>query len=76
MLPMHSKIGQEMRVHFERLVSWFGRKQLIPVYIEDNIFNFYFSKEMKPTDEHFDHGPGPNLEMTFDQLKRHVIMSI
>ena len=60
-LPMHSKIGQEILVHFERLVSRYGRKQLIPVYIEDNIFNFYFSKEMKLTDENFDQrGSGSN----------------
>ena len=29
MIPVHSKIGQEMRMHFESLVSWYGRKQLI-----------------------------------------------
>ena len=42
--PVHSKIGQEMRIHFERLVSWYERKQLIPVYVEDNIFFFYLRK--------------------------------
>ena len=40
MIPVHSKSGHEMRMHFESLVNWYGRKQLIPVYIEDNIFNF------------------------------------
>ena len=49
-IPVHSTIGQEMRVHFERLVNWYGRKHLIPVYIEDNIFNFYLSKEVKFTE--------------------------
>ena len=47
MIPVRSKLGHTMRMHFERLVSWYGRKQLIPVYIEDNIFNFYMSKEVK-----------------------------
>ena len=37
MIPAHSKLGHEMRMQFERLVSWYGRKQSIPVYIEDNI---------------------------------------
>ena len=50
MIPVHSKIGQEMRIHFERLVSWYRRKQLIPVYSEDNIFNFYLSNEVKSTE--------------------------
>ena len=44
------KIGQEMRMHFERLVRWYGRKQLLPVCIEDNIFNFCLSKETESTE--------------------------
>ena len=47
MTPVHSKIGQEMRMHIERLASRHGRKQLVLVYIEDNIFNFVMSKEVK-----------------------------
>ena len=34
----------KMRMHFETLVNWYGRKQLIPVYVVDNIFNFYLRK--------------------------------
>ena len=49
-IPVHSKIVQAMRMYFERLVSWYGRKQLIPVYNEDNILNFYLSKEVKSTE--------------------------
>ena len=49
-IPVHSKIGQEMRIHFERLVSWYGRIQLSAVYIEDNIFNFQLSKEVMSTE--------------------------
>ena len=50
MIPVHSKIALEIRMHFERLVSCYGRKQLIPVNIEDNIFNFFLSKESKSTE--------------------------
>ena len=41
MIPNHSKIGQGMRIHFEKLVNWHGKNELIPVYLENNIFNFY-----------------------------------
>ena len=50
MIPVHSKIGQGMRIHFEKLVNWYGKNELIPVYFENNIFNFYLSKEVKSTD--------------------------
>ena len=50
MIPVHNKIGQEMRMHFERLVRRYGRKQLIPVYIEDNTFNVYKSQEVKSSE--------------------------
>ena len=45
-IPVHSKVGHEMRKHSERLVNGDGRKQLIPVYMEDNSSNFYLSKEV------------------------------
>ena len=50
MIPVRSKIGHEMRMHFARLVSWHGRMQIITVNIEDNLFNFFMSKEAKSTD--------------------------
>ena len=34
MTPMHSKIGHAMRMHSERLASWYGRKQLMPDHIK------------------------------------------
>ena len=46
-IPLHSNIGKAMRILFERLASWCARTQLIPFYIEDNIFNFYLSKDVK-----------------------------
>ena len=44
MIPLHSKIGQEMNIHFEKLVSWYGKSELIPVYLENNI---YLNREVK-----------------------------
>ena len=49
-VSIYSKSGHEMRMHFERLVNWYGRKQLTPVYIEDSIFNLYLIKEVKSTE--------------------------
>ena len=37
---IQSKIGQGKRIHFEKLVSWYGKNELIPVFLENNIFNF------------------------------------
>ena len=49
MIPIHSKFFQGLRTHFEKSVKWYGRNELIPVYLE-NIFNFYLSKEVKSTE--------------------------
>ena len=49
MIPIHSKIGQGMRIHFEKLVNWYGKNELIPVYLENHIFNFYLNREVKST---------------------------
>ena len=48
-IPIHSKIGQGMRIHFERLVNWHGENELIPVYLKNNIFNFCLNREVKST---------------------------
>ena len=50
MIPIHSKIGQGMRIHFEKLVNGYGKNDLIPVYLETNIFNFYLNREVKSTE--------------------------
>ena len=34
MIPIISKIGQGMRIHFEKLVKGYGRNDLIPIYLE------------------------------------------
>ena len=49
-IPTHNKNGQEMGIHFEKLVIWHGKNELIPVYLENNIFNFYLNREMKSTE--------------------------
>ena len=50
MIPIHSNIGQGMRIHFDKLVNGHGKNELISVYLEDNIFNFYPSREVKSTE--------------------------
>ena len=40
MIPIHSKIGQEMRIHFEKSLNEYGMKDLIPVYLENDALNF------------------------------------
>ena len=50
MIPIYSKSGQEMMNHFEKLVNWYGRKDFIPVFLENNIFNFYLNREVKSTE--------------------------
>ena len=50
MIPIHSKIGQGMRIHFEKLVNWHGKNEHIPVYLENNIFNFYLNREVLSTE--------------------------
>ena len=49
-IPIHSEIGQGMRTHFEKLVNWHGKNELIPVHLENNIFNFYLNREVKSTE--------------------------
>ena len=50
MIPIYSKIGQGKRIHFEKLVNWHGKNELIPVYLENNIFNFCLNRSVKSTE--------------------------
>ena len=50
MIPIHSKIGQGMRIHLGKLVNWHGKNKLILAPLENNIFNFYLNREVKSTD--------------------------
>ena len=40
-------MGQRMRSQFEKLVNWHGKNDLILVYLENYIFNFYLNREVK-----------------------------
>ena len=40
----------EMRFHFEKLVNWYGKNELILVYLENNMVNFYLNRELKSTE--------------------------
>ena len=46
-IPNHSKIGQGMRIHFEKMVKRYEKNDLIPVYLENNTFNFSLNREVK-----------------------------
>ena len=47
MIPTHSKIGQEMRIHFENLLDEYGTNELIQVCLEEDTLNFYLNREVK-----------------------------
>ena len=49
-IPIHSNIVQVMRIHFEKLLNWHGKNELIPVNIENHIFNFFLSREVRSTE--------------------------
>ena len=51
MIPIHSKIVQGMKNQLEKLVNWHGKNELIPVYLENNIFNFYLNRAVKSTEK-------------------------
>ena len=52
MIPIHSKIGQGMRTHFEKLLNEYGKNDLILVYLENNNFNFFLNPEVKSAETH------------------------
>ena len=52
LIPTHSKIGQEMGVHFEKLLDEFGKNELIPVCLEKDTPNFYLNREVKSEETH------------------------
>ena len=47
MIPVHSKIGQGMRIHFEKLLNEYGSNDLVPVYLDKGALNFYLDREVK-----------------------------
>ena len=52
MIPIHSKIGQAMRKHFEKLLNEHGTNDLIPVYIEKDALDFYLNREVESEEIH------------------------
>ena len=52
MIPVHSKIGHEMRIQFERLVSWIRKKtvQISQHRRQHHLQIFFLSKEVKSTE--------------------------
>ena len=53
LIPILSKIGQEMRLQFEKLVNWHGENEPIPVYLD--------------REEHFQFLPEPRSEVCRNQ---------
>ena len=47
MIPTHNPIGQEMRIHFEKLLDEHGKNELIPVCLENDTLNFNLNREVK-----------------------------
>ena len=45
-IPVHSEIGRQMRRYVDYLVRWHGSGDLLPVYLEDIVYNFYMQKEV------------------------------
>ena len=52
MIPIHSKIGQGMRNHFEKLLNEYGTNDLIAVCLEKDALNFYLNREVKSGEIH------------------------
>ena len=51
-IPIHNKIGQGMRNHFEILLNDYGKNDLIPVYLVNITFKFYMNREVKSAETH------------------------
>ena len=47
MSPIHSKIGQGMRIHFGTLLNECEMSDFIPIYFEREALNFYLNREAK-----------------------------
>ena len=52
MIPTHSKIGQEMRIHFEKLLNEYGKNELIPLYLQNDTANFHLNRQVKSEETH------------------------
>ena len=52
MTPIHTKIGQGTRIHFEIVLNEDGMRSLIPVYLEKDALKFYLNREVKSEEIH------------------------
>ena len=52
MIPTHSRIGQELRLHFVKFLDEHGKNELIPVCLENDTPNFYLNREVKSEETH------------------------
>ena len=52
MIPTHSKIGQGVRIYFEKLLKQSGKNELIPLYLENDTPNVYLNREVKSEETH------------------------
>ena len=50
-IPLHSEIGKKMRDYFDYLLKWYGADDLLPVYLEGNVYKFYMQREVDSRDE-------------------------
>jgi uncharacterized Fe-S cluster protein YjdI len=53
-IPRDSKIGWEIRKFIDQCVKWYGNDDLVPLYLEDNVYNFYMKKEVSKGQETID----------------------
>ena len=52
MILMHSKIGQGMRIHFEKLLHEHEMYDLVPVHLENGAPSVYLNREVKSEETH------------------------
>ena len=58
----HSNTGQDMRVHFEKLLDEYGTNELIPVGLDNDALNFYLNREAKSEETHIGISHEQNFE--------------
>ena len=64
MIPTHSEISPDIRVHFEKLFDEHGNNDLIPVCLENDTPNFYLNPEVKSEETHSVRDAEQNFEKT------------
>ena len=52
MIPTRRKISEGMRIHFEKLLDEYGKRELLPVCLENGTPNLYLNREMKSEENH------------------------